>query len=348
MTDSAKSPIRVGIAGLGRSGWGIHCRLLEPLKDKYQIVAAFDADTNRLQEMVTRFGCRTYTDYAEFLKDKDVELVVVSLPNYLHPPRSIQALQAGKHVISEKPMAARVKDADAMIEAASKANRTLTVFQNRRYFADFVKVREIIASGVLGRVNFIRLAFHGFGRRWDWQTLRSYDGGSLNNTGPHPLDQALTLFGDAEPQIFCQLERTLTCGDADDHDKVIFYGPGSPTVEVEVTSACAYPQDPWLIMGTQGSLTGTFRSLKWKYFDPKKLPPRTVDTRPTPDRSYNHEDIPWVEEKWDISEFKGPGETGFYLDLYETLRNGAPLAVTPQSVRRQAAVLEYCHKQTKL
>ena len=73
-----------------------------------------------------------------------------------------------------------------------------------------------------------------------------------------------------------------------------------------------------------------------------------MDTRSTPDRSYNHETIPWKEESWDISEFKGPGETGYYLDLYETIRNGAPLKVTPESVRRQSVVLEKCHKMANL
>ncbi len=342
------TPIRVGIAGLGRSGWGIHARLLEPLKEHYRVVAACDLLPSRQKEVAERFGCRTYWDYQEMLKDPDVELVIVSLPNYLHPTASIQALEAGKHVVSEKPMAARVSDADAMIAAAKKAGKVLTIFQNRRYHADFLKVQEVIASGKLGRIVQIRFGWHSFGRRWDWQTLRSYDGGSLNNTGPHALDQALLLFGEQEPQVFCLLQRTLTCGDADDHDKVVFYGPGAPIVEVEISSACAYPQEPWLVMGTQGTLTGSFRALKWRYFDPADLPPREVDVQPTPDRSYNREDIPWKEETWDISEFKGPGDTGFYLDLYETIRHGAPLAITPESVRRQVKVLEYCHASTGL
>ena len=348
MTAQVNEPIGVGIAGLGRSGWGIHARLLEPLKERYRVVAACDIDGARGQEMTARFGCRAYQDYAALLGDAEVELVVVSLPSYLHPSHSILALQAGKHVVCEKPMAVRVSDADAMIAAANKSGKVLTIFQNRRYHADFLKVREVIASGKLGRIVMIRFAWDSFGRRWDWQTLRSYDGGSLNNTGPHALDQALLLFGDQEPQIFADLQRTVASGDADDHDKVIFYGPGAPTIDIEISSICAYPQEPWLVLGTQGTLTGSFRSLRWKYFDPATIPPRPVDTRPTPDRSYNREDLPWQEETWDVSEFKGPGDPGFYLDLYETIRHGAPLVVTPESVRRQAVVLEQCHKLAKL
>jgi len=338
-------PIRVGIAGLGRSGWDIHARLLEPLVDQFRVVAVADRLSERRSEAAARFGCRTYADLTSMLGDNKVELVVNSLPSYLHPDGSVEALRAGKHVVSEKPMAARLVDADRMIEAARQASRTLTVFQNYRYDPDYIQVRQVIASGRLGRIVQIRLAWHSFGRRWDWQTLRSYDGGSLNNTGPHPIDWALQLFGPTKPEVFCHLERTLTVGDAEDHVKLILTGPGAPMVEVEITSACAYPQETWLVMGTQGTLSGSRQRLRWKYLDPADLEPRQVDERPTPDRSYNRESIEWTEETWDCSEYTGPRHTGYYLDLYEAIRSGAPAPVTPESVRRQVEILEECHRR---
>jgi scyllo-inositol 2-dehydrogenase (NADP+) len=340
--------IRVGIAGQGRSGWDIHARMLEGLGDMYRVVAVADADENRQEEAADRFGCRTYDTLTAMLGDGEVELVVNSLPSYLHPSGTIEALRAGRHVVCEKPMAVRVADADRMIAAAREAGRVLTIFQQRRYAPDFVKVREVIASGVLGRIVTIHLAWQSFGRRWDWQTLYRYDGGSLNNTGPHMLDWALQLFGPGKPEVFCHLERALTLGDADDHVKVILRGEGAPVLDLEITSACAYPQEPWLVMGTQGTLAGTTRELRWKYIDPAQLVPREVDVRPTPDRSYNREDYAWVEETWSASEYEGPGYAGFYLDLYRTLREGAPLAVVPEDIRRQVEVLEACHRQCQM
>jgi predicted dehydrogenase len=337
-------PIKVGIAGQGRSGWGIHARLLEPLDDRYQVVAVADRLPERQAEAAERFSCRTYPDLNGMLEDDEVELVVNALPSHLHPSGSIAALQAGKHVVCEKPMAVRTLDADAMIEAARQAGRVLTIFQNYRYDPDYQKVQAVIASGVLGRIVLIRMAWQGFGRRWDWQTLQEYDGGTLNNTGPHPLDMALQLFGPTKPEVFCHLERTLTLGDAEDHVKLILHGPDAPMVDLEITSACAYAQDPWLVMGTQGTLAGTRSELRWKYLDPAQLEPREVDERPTPDRSYNRETIEWTEESWDRSEYAGPRHTGFYLDLYETIRGNKPLFITPESVRRQVEVLEECHR----
>jgi predicted dehydrogenase len=337
--------IRVGIAGLGRSGWGIHARLLEPLDDRYQVVAAMDRLEARQQEAAERFGCRTYGDLPSLLLDDEVELIVNSLPSNLHPSGTVAALEAGKHVVCEKPMAARVADADRMIEAARQAGRVLAIFQNYRYNPDFQKVQEVIASGVLGRIVAIRMAWQSFGRRWDWQTLQKNDGGSLNNTGPHMLDCALQLFGPGKPEVYCHLERALTLGDAEDHVRVIFRGPGAPMLDLEITSACAIPQEPWLVMGTQGTLAGTRRALRWTYMDPEQLPEREVDERPTPDRSYNREEIEWTEATWDRAAYTGPGHTGFYLDLYETIRAGAPLTITLEDVRRQVEVLEECHRQ---
>lgn len=346
MTES--NPIRVGIAGLGRSGWGIHCRLLEPLTEKYEVAAVCDLLAERREEAEERFGCRSYDDYADLLQDDEVDLVVVALPSHLHPMCSIQALEAGKHVVVEKPMAVRLADADAMMAAAEKAERILTIFQCRRYAPDFLQVRRVIESGKLGRVFFIRMAWQHFGRRWDWQTLQEFDGGTLNNTGPHALDQILQFYNGEMPKVFCHLERTLTLGDANDHAKLLFQGENGLMVDLEIASAYAYPQEPWLVMGTQGSLTGTGNQLRWKYINPEELEPREVDITPTPDRSYNREALNWIEETWDIEESEDPGQVAFYHDLYETVRNDAPLAITPESVRPQVAILEYCYKKCGL
>ncbi len=343
------NPVKVGIAGLGRSGWNIHARILRNVKDLFQVAAVFDADPKRMEEATKDFGCRTYTDFKTMLTDKDVELIIVAMPSHLHAPCTIQALEAGKAVVCEKPMATCVSDADKMIAAARETGKFLTIFQNYRYQAHYLKLREVIASGKLGRIVLIKITVHGFSRRWDWQTLREFGGGSLNNTGPHFMDMALQLMGDKDPKVFCHLERTQTLGDADDHVKVILQAKDSPMVDLEISSTCAYPQEMWLVMGTTGGLAGKPNALRWKHFDPAALPPRSVDRKPTPDRSYNTEQIAWLpEETWDPSKWAGPGETQFYKDVYASLREGKPVAITPESVRRQIAVLEECHRQAGL
>lgn len=344
----SQDPIRVGIAGLGRSGWDIHARLLEPMGDQFRVVAVVDDDPARRAEAVQRFGCQDYQRYDEVLADSSIELVVVALPSFLHMPASVDALSAGKHVVCEKPMATTLEEADRMIAAAQATGHTLTIFQQRRYNPDFVKVREVIDSGLLGRIVQIRISESRFGRRWDWQTLQKFGGGTLNNTGPHFLDQALQLFGPKQPEVFCQMDRALTLGDADDHLKLVLKAEGQPVIDIEISSCDAFPPPTWHVFGTRGGLAGSTRQLRWKWVVDAEMAPRTLDLRPTPDRSYNRDELTWHEDQWEFAGDTAEAYRGFYRDLYGTIRQGKPLAITPESVRRVMWLTEEAHRLAPL
>lgn len=347
----SQETIKVGIAGLGRSGWGIHAHLLSQLPEQFQVAAVLDADESRRQEAIEQFDCLTYDadDYEKFIQDDAVELVVNSLPSFLHASGSIAAMRAGKHVVCEKPMATSLADADKMIAAATETGRVLTIFQQRRYQPEFLKIREIIESGLLGQIVQINIAANGFSRRWDWQTLQKYGGGSLNNTGPHFLDQALLLYGDGYPDVvFGHLARTLTLGDADDHVKIVFKGEDRPTVDIEISSCTAYGSPLWNIRGTSGGLKGTTRELEWKWVDWTEAPMRSLSEDPTPDRSYNRDQLAWHEDSWNAEEQVGVSFLNFYHDLHNTIRNGAPLAITPQEIRRVIWLQEEAHRLSPL
>ena len=342
MTSGNGASLRVGIAGLGRSGWNIHAKTFQGLSDLYQVVAVADADAERRSEAEKTFGCRAYAKFDELIADDEPDLLVVASPNLYHVEHAIAGMRSGKHVVCEKPFALSASEADAAIDATLETGKVLAPFQNRRYEPHFLKVREVIDSGVLGRVLQIRMSWHGFSRRWDWQTLQEFGGGLLNNNGAHLLDQALVLFGDHDPELFVDLQQALTSGDTEDHVKVILHAPGAPTIDVELTSASAYPAERWHIMGTAGGLHGTMDRLDWKWVDWSVMPDRPVDRFPTPDRGYNREELQWKTGTWTKPE-DFPGEyVMFYRDLYRTLRHGADLYVTPTSVRRQIALLEKC------
>ena len=108
-----------------------------------------------------------------------------------------------------------------MVAVRDATGRLLSVFQNWRFRPELQKVLAIAGAGELGRLVQVRLVSHGFGRRWDWQTLRRFGGGSLNNTGAHLIDAALTLFGPGEPRVLYVSDCVQTLGDAEDHLKVV-------------------------------------------------------------------------------------------------------------------------------
>ena len=339
----------VGIVGLGRSGWDIHAHLLAQVTDRYKVTAACDLEEGRLQEARERFGCNTYGDHGDLLADPAVELVVVATPSYLHAPHSVAALKSGHHVLCEKPMATSVEEADEMIEAARASGCVLCVFQNRRYDQDFCKIRDMIQSGLLGRVLLVRMASHFFQRRRDWQTLVEFGGGIVNNAGAHFLDQALLLIGDEEPQVTCQLAHTVSAGDAEDHAVIVLKCPSGMMVEVELSSCAAFSQDHWFVVGTCGGVKGSTQELSIQWFDPGALPPIEADRRPPVDRKYGHpEDIPWQTETWKTDEAPVPRWTQLYVGLHDAITKGDPPPVTPESVRRQIALIARCKELSPL
>lgn len=340
-------PIRVGIAGLGRSGWKIHAETLGGMAEKFRVVAAVDGRAERREEAKARFDCRVYGDAGELNSDSEVELVVIATPNHLHAQQAIAAMEAGKHVLCEKPFAMSAAEADRVIGVAGRTGSVLSVYQNRRFDPHFQKVCEIVSSGVLGRIVEVRFVWHYFSRRWDWQTLKEFGGGMLNNAGAHFLDQLLFFFGDEMPGVQCYLDRALTLGDADDHCVVMMKSANSPLVQMELSSVCGYPQDNWLIIGTRGTLHGTFEKLQWKVAQFEKLPTPVLNREPMLDRSYNSEKIPWEEFNWEASGQEREGKythRRFYESLYQTIRHGAELVVTPGQVRKQMKVMDECRK----
>lgn len=338
------TPIQVGIAGLGRSGWNMHAHVLSQLPAQFRVVAAMDFSPERRDEAKAKFGAQTYDNYDALLNDENVELVVVATPNSAHKSNVVAALQAGKHALCEKPFGTTSAEADEMIAAAKSSRKIVAPFQNRRYEPHFQKVQEIIQSGILGEIHLIRLAHHGFSRRWDWQTLREFSGGFLNNWGPHVVDHALQLMNlpdDApDPEVWVDMRNVLSSGDAEDHIKLLLRAETGPAVDIELSSAIAFGQDRWLVAGKSGALRGGTSELEWKWVDWSAMPDRPVDPSPTANRGYNSEKLEWHTEKWSGENADNELMLSFYRDLSETLRNDAPLKVSPQSVRRQIAIIE--------
>lgn len=337
--------IKVGVVGLGRSGFNIHCKATSQLPEMFDLVAVTDPDPDRRREASDTFGVETHEDFGQLIDDDELDLIVIASPNLMHEDQACMAMTVGKHVVVEKPMALSLCGADRMIDCARDTNRLLIPFQNRRYEAHLIKLREILDSGLLGRIIQIRIEWSFFTRRWDWQTLRSLGGGSLHNHGAHLLDQALLLYGDDQPGVFINAQRALSVGDAEDHVKIVLYGEGKPTIDIESSSCCAYPEDRWHVWGTAGGLRGNMEHLEWRWVDWSTMPDREVSAGPAENRVYQREEYDWSFGTWEQPAEQPNTASLFYHDLYRAIRHGQPHPITPESVRRQMGVLDLCHAQ---
>ncbi|UKS30958.1 Gfo/Idh/MocA family oxidoreductase [Paenibacillus sp. HWE-109] len=347
--------LKIGIIGQGRSGRDIHGNLLAQITEYYKIVAVADAIPERQALARQEYGCAAYSTWEEMVEHEELDLVVNASVSHQHFSISLALLNRGFHVLCEKPLAKTAEEVDQLIEASERNGKILAVFQQSRYQPAFVQIRKVIESGVLGRIVQINFTLNNFARRWDWQTLQSNNGGSLMNTGPHPLDQALQLFGtDTMPFITCIMDRANTFGDAEDYVKLIMRGAGRPTIDLEISSTCAYPRETFHIQGTNGGLKGTGQELEWKYFVPEEAPEQKLIKEPLVNANglpaYCSETLTWHADSWNLvlaedRDTMSHMTEQLYLMLHRALTQGADLEITPQQVRQQLLVIEECQKQ---
>ncbi|PIV56294.1 gfo/Idh/MocA family oxidoreductase [Candidatus Desantisbacteria bacterium CG02_land_8_20_14_3_00_49_13] len=188
--------IRIGVIGLGM-GW-YHCDMYKNMPEA-KILALCDSDPARLDAGQKAFGAELkFTKYEDMLKVKELDAVAVATPNFLHKPMTIAALEAGKHVMCEKPMALDAAEAQDMVSAAKSAKKNLMIHFNYRYAPECQFLKKYIDSGNLGSIYYAKTGYlrrRGIPGR-QWFTRKDQAGaGALFDIGVHALDLALWFLG---------------------------------------------------------------------------------------------------------------------------------------------------------
>jgi scyllo-inositol 2-dehydrogenase (NADP+) len=319
------TPIQIGIVGLGRAGWGMHCNELAGREDRFAVRAACDLLPDRRARAADRFGCTTYERIEDLIADPAVDLVDIATRSVDHFAHAALALRAGKDVFIEKPMTCTYDEACRLVEIAAGSAGTLYVRHNRRYDTDFLHVQEIIASGILGSVYEIRLARHGFARRDDWQTIKAFGGGQLLNWGPHIIDHALRFLESPVAEVFSDLKRVAAVGDAEDHVKIVLKGQNGRVVDLEISGGVALGEPTYRVFGDRGSLTLAQNEIHLRYLDPAQPLPDRQPNPGDPGETFGQpETLPWVEETLPV---KDGSNTVIWDELYAAIREGVPFRI---------------------
>ena len=144
--------VRVGILGTGIIIRDFHLPILKN-HPQAEVVAAANLHPESLRQLAQEHGIpRAYPSLEAMAGDPEVDAVVIGLPNYLHAPVTIQMLEAGKHVLCEKPMALTVAEGQEMIAASRRTGRKLMIAHMWRFDREILWLRELVASGTLGKV----------------------------------------------------------------------------------------------------------------------------------------------------------------------------------------------------
>ncbi|QSQ24105.1 oxidoreductase [Pyxidicoccus parkwayensis] len=186
--------VRVALLGHGFAGRTFHAPLIQAVKGlELRVVASSQAETVRSRLP----GVTVVASAREAATHPEVDLVVIATPNESHAPLAEAALQAGKHVVVDKPFTVTLAEARALCALAQARGRVLSVFHNRRWDSDFLALRAVLEEGALGRVTHMESRFDRFRPevRARWREQDVPGAGVWFDLGPHLVDQALYLFG---------------------------------------------------------------------------------------------------------------------------------------------------------
>lgn len=196
---------RIAIIGCGGIANGKHMPSLSKLKN-VEMAAFCDIIVDKAHEAAEKYGnsdAKVYENYLEVLKDETIDIIHVCTPNDSHAEIAIAALEAGKHVMCEKPMAKTAADARRMVEAAKRTGKKLTIGYNNRFRADSQHLHQLCEEGELGEIYFAKA--HAIRRRAvpTWGVFLDEEkqgGGPLIDIGTHALDLTLWMMNNYKPK----------------------------------------------------------------------------------------------------------------------------------------------------
>ncbi|MBW3543996.1 MAG: oxidoreductase [Bacteroidetes bacterium] len=253
-------PIKTLVVGYGLSASAFHLPFIE--KDKaFALVGIVQPRGVAARAAYPHLSHYNSLDSA--LLESTAELVIITTPNALHAPMAKAALEAGRHVVVEKPFALTIEEAQQLTQQARQQNRLLSIYHNRRWDADFLSLQQLLAEGRLGQPLMLVSRFD----RWrpaikpGWKEAPGPGSGIFHDLGPHLIDQALQLFG-WPTQVYAHLRRerpeALT---TDAFDFFLYYD--DKTVQLSAGSLVSAPAPRFKLSGTKGSY------IKWG-FDPQE------------------------------------------------------------------------------
>lgn len=349
MSEENKTINKKGCAVIGYGGMGgWHTRhLLE--SDVATLKGIYDIKPERCA-LAEENGIRAYPSYEAVLADPEVELVTIATPNELHAPLAIQALRAGKHVICEKPVTLTVEELDSVIKVANECGRLFTVHQNRRWDIDYLMMKQVYASGVLGDVFGVESRYQGSrGIPGDWRGKREHGGGMLYDWGIHLIDQVLGIVYDRKIEsVFCRCEH-ITNNEVDDGFKLDLYFEGGLDARIEVGTSHFISLPRFYMTGRRGSAevndwrdrTRIVTCREWREDDVKPVVTSAGLTKTMAPRDEKTVDESWLDRP--VSDVHD-----FYRNFTRAMDGKEEQLVTHAQMRRDLRIIKAAFESDRL
>lgn len=241
--------IRAGLIGFGLGGRNFHAPFLQAAGFDLRAIA-----TRRAEEVAAEYpGVEPIADPAALIARPDLDLVAISTPTETHEPLARAALEAGKHVVLDKPFTVEPGEAEELIALSQARGLTLTVLQNRRWDADFLTARGLVADGALGEIRNVQIRFDRFrpSPRPGWRNSTDRGAGVMIDLGAHLVDQAILLAG-APRSVWADLT-TQGDGAVAEDGFALYLDCGSARCLLAATPFAAATQPRLVLHGVKGT-----------------------------------------------------------------------------------------------
>ncbi|SFD96896.1 oxidoreductase [Massilia yuzhufengensis] len=250
MTQSTVPPLKVGLVGFGYASATFHAPLIAATPG-LQLAAVSSSAPGRVHAAFP--DAMLYATPEALYACDDIDLVVIATPNDTHFPLARAALEAGKHVVVDKPFVLDTSQARELIALADARSLRLSAFHNRRWDGDFMTLSQLLAEGTLGRIVHVESHFDRYRPQVQarWRESGAAGGGLWYDLGPHLVDQAVQLFG-PPATIWLDMEQQRDGALTDDWFHAVL-GYGTMRVVLHASALTAIPAPRFTVHGTQGS-----------------------------------------------------------------------------------------------
>ena len=329
--------LRVAILGYGRTGSTMHAGAIETIED-FQVAAVCDVVPEKLKQAQERFGCKVYKNHRRMLAAEKLDLVSVLTRSGQHCRMACDCLRAGVNVLVTKPWCVNERQARRMVATAEESGKLLLPWLPARWSDDLARLREVVASGRIGKVYCVRRAVCGFGKRNDWQTQRKCGGGYILNWGPHVVDTAVQLTGRKVRSVYAWTRQVIDPGDVEDSFFAVLTLDDGVVVHTERTVAIEGPPS-WYIQGDRGTIVVRGREMTVRSAEP-----------PAPDDPTQYSGMQTREPEV-TTETVGPSAWGdehrIYREVAQALRGGKQYPVKPLDALELTRVLDAIRKSAQ-
>lgn len=341
----SNSPIRTALCSFGMSGKVFHAPFIE-VNPGFELYAVWERSSKNASKKYPHI--KSFDTYEDMLADASIELVIVNTPNSTHFNYTKMALEAGKHLIVEKPFVINSPEGKILIELAKEKDKKIFVYHNRRWDSDFKTVKKVADEKLLGDIVEAEIHYDRFKEELSPKVHKEIPGpgtGALYDLGSHLIDQSLQLFGWPKA-VFADIDIVRSISKVDDYFELILFYPGK-RVRLKASYVVREALPSFILHGLKGSFIKSRADVQENDLQAEKIPETEGwGIEPEAEKGLLHTQINGQVIRQTL-----PTENGNYMQYFDgvfnAIRNNGAVPVTTEDGLKVVLIIEAAFESSR-